>query len=1041
MKKNHLLFLFLLSCSAFLAQTVIYTTLQSYNQQKKAGQLKPNARYEFLSSTNLNTPVSNYTKPTTLPTTLGTTKTATSSACQCMMPLDATFTVVPMGDGSIFSAQPPEYRNDDESSLSIPLGFNFCFYGSTYSSCFINNNGNITFSNNLAAFSAGGFPAGNGNGDTVMIAPFWGDVDTQGSGSGLVYYKQTPTALVIKWNNVGYFSSQDDKLNDFQLIITNGNDPILPNGNNVAFCYGDMQWTTGSASQGTNGFGGIPATAGVNKGDGINYVQLGRFDNAGISYDGPYGLNDGISFLDNKSYFFNTCGTNNNLPPIIQDPTGGGSACGDTIRICALGDTLVYTTSFLAPEGTQTVSVIANAPTLGSSFTPLGITNTSGGVSTFAWMVVASSTVSGVHTVIVTGTDNGNPPLSTSATYFIKIQNIPVPQPTLSISPIGTVCATPGATFALVNCTDYDNVYWSNGSSGCSIVVNSTGVYYVTVNKLGCYKSSSDTITVFPNPIPIVSGPLNYCSPATSTTLMLNPPTSGMANYTSISWIPSGFNTSTVALSSGNHIVTVTDANGCQASTSVSVTSVAPSVSITAIPSVICGAGTTTLIASISGADSYNWSNSSVTQSTTVNAGAVYGVTVTASGCVASNTINVLVVPLPTVTLPPTVGMCNGASAIISPTISPNGIYTYTWSNGSQAQNLSVFSIGNYAVSVTSNNGCKSLISNTCIVSVAPNPTVTIAGSPIIFCNGGFATLTSSVTSGTAGFNYNWLPSSLGTASTATTSAVGVFTLQVTDANLCKGSATVSTIKNTPSVTLSSPDLLLCPGDCTNLIASATSSFMPISYAWSNSSSNSTTITTCSIGTTTITITDAKGCQATNVITVQQDVLPVASFGSNPTFSLVPGEVITFTNTSTIAVGSIVNSSWSFGDGGTSSATNPMYNYNNASTYVVTLIVTGSNGCKDTVSASYLVEATLLIPNVITPNGDGINDYLKFNNLQVFTSNNLTIFNRWGKKIVEQSNYKNDWNASGFSDGTYFFILNVPDAKPQSYQGYFELIH
>jgi hypothetical protein len=47
-----------------------------------------------------------------------------------------------------------------------------------------------------------------------------------------------------------------DKLNDFQLILTDGSDPLLPNGNNIAFCYGDMQWTTGSASQCVGGFGG-----------------------------------------------------------------------------------------------------------------------------------------------------------------------------------------------------------------------------------------------------------------------------------------------------------------------------------------------------------------------------------------------------------------------------------------------------------------------------------------------------------------------------------------------------------------------------------------------------------------------------------------------------------------------------------------------------------------------------------------------------------------------------------------------------------------
>ncbi len=53
-------------------------------------------------------------------------KTNSTGACQCMVPVDPTFTLVPM------SGYTSPYRNDDGSSNSIPLGFNFCFYGTTY---------------------------------------------------------------------------------------------------------------------------------------------------------------------------------------------------------------------------------------------------------------------------------------------------------------------------------------------------------------------------------------------------------------------------------------------------------------------------------------------------------------------------------------------------------------------------------------------------------------------------------------------------------------------------------------------------------------------------------------------------------------------------------------------------------------------------------------------------------------------------------------------------------------------------------------------
>ncbi|MBK8364521.1 MAG: hypothetical protein IPL24_12920 [Bacteroidetes bacterium] len=91
------------------------------------------------------------------------------------------------------------------------------------------------------------------------------------------------------------------------MIITDGFDPLLPPGSNVSFCYQDMQWTTGDASQGAGGFGGVPATVGVNSGNGTDYIQIGLFDQAGSQYDGPFANNDGIDALDNQSFIFNVC--------------------------------------------------------------------------------------------------------------------------------------------------------------------------------------------------------------------------------------------------------------------------------------------------------------------------------------------------------------------------------------------------------------------------------------------------------------------------------------------------------------------------------------------------------------------------------------------------------------------------------------------------------------------------------------------------------------------------------------------------------------
>ncbi|MEZ6045366.1 MAG: matrixin family metalloprotease [Planctomycetaceae bacterium] len=160
--------------------------------------------------------------------------------------------------------------NDDLSTSELQFGFQFEFYGLSYDSFWINNNGNITFTGPLADFVPDGFPQ-----FTPMIAPFWSDVDTTGAGSGLVHLARGTSSrgndvVQIDWNGVGYFFSNDDKLNTFTLYIEDD-----PDGDIVVFSYGDMQWTTGEVES-DGGFGGSGAQIGVDSGDGINYFSLGR---------------------------------------------------------------------------------------------------------------------------------------------------------------------------------------------------------------------------------------------------------------------------------------------------------------------------------------------------------------------------------------------------------------------------------------------------------------------------------------------------------------------------------------------------------------------------------------------------------------------------------------------------------------------------------------------------------------------------------------------------------------------------------------------
>ena len=161
-------------------------------------------------------------------------------------------------------------RNDDGSSTELPLPFPLDFYGTTYNSFWVNNNGNITFTGPLFNYTPDAFPGA----PLPMIAPWWADVDTRNPISDVVYFTApNENNLVVTWPNVGYFSSAADKLNSFQLLLQR-----TPGDSSGAFTaefrYERLEWTTGEASEGQGGLGGTPAVAGYDSGSGSNFFML-----------------------------------------------------------------------------------------------------------------------------------------------------------------------------------------------------------------------------------------------------------------------------------------------------------------------------------------------------------------------------------------------------------------------------------------------------------------------------------------------------------------------------------------------------------------------------------------------------------------------------------------------------------------------------------------------------------------------------------------------------------------------------------------------
>ncbi|NET57761.1 MAG: filamentous hemagglutinin N-terminal domain-containing protein, partial [Symploca sp. SIO2E6] len=194
---------------------------------------------------------------------------------------------MPRSSSLIFGNTLP--RNDDGSTGLVPLGFTVNFFGLIQDSVYVNNNGNVTFDNRLGTFT----PFNLGTTNRQIIAPFFADVDTRDPNSGETEYGTGTVdgrpAFGVNWNNVGYYNSEADKLNTFELVIIDRSDTGVGDFD-FEFNYGQIQWETGAASGGTNGLGGSSARVGYSNGSTVNFELPGSGVNGAFLDGGPNSL-------------------------------------------------------------------------------------------------------------------------------------------------------------------------------------------------------------------------------------------------------------------------------------------------------------------------------------------------------------------------------------------------------------------------------------------------------------------------------------------------------------------------------------------------------------------------------------------------------------------------------------------------------------------------------------------------------------------------------------------------------------------------------
>lgn len=485
----------------------------------------------------------------------------------------------------------------------------------------------------------------------------------------------------------------------------------------------------------------------------------------------------------------------------------------------------------------------------------------------------------------------------------------------------------------------------------------------------------------------------------------------GVTPYNTSSWSNGSTGNQLSNLCQGIYTVTVTDAGGCSATETIQIQS-GTGINLTTSGNITICEGESTQI-SANGPGTLTWNQGlgtgnqftvSPSQTTT------YTVSANSGGCQATQNIVVTVQANPTLTVSSDETICSGESVSLQAT--SNG--TVAWNQGlGQGNNFQVTpnQSTNYTATATL-NGCTT--SDVVSISVNPIPIIN-AGSDVAICVGQQVTLTA-----TGATSYSWNNNVINGIPFSPTSTAN-FTVTGTDANGCTNTDQVLvTVNQIPTVNAGT-DLSVCSGENITLTASGTAT----NYSWSGGVQNGIAFTPTNSTTYTVTGT-SNGCSATDQVEVT--ITSISVFAGNDTL-ICEGQNYT------LQASGAQNYVWSNGQ---NNGTNV-----NLNAGIVNLTVVGNSGtCFDSDDLILTViscDWELEMPNVITPNGDLINDFFEPVAVSNVTINGWKLVNRWGNTLIESSNPIILWKPeSTINDDVLFYrvFFTTPEGKKDEKQGF-----
>lgn len=699
----------------------------------------------------------------------------------------------------------------------------------------------------------------------------------------------------------------------------------------------------------------------------------------------------------------------------------------------------------------------------------------------------ASPAVTTTYSIYATSSDGCGNTLNPS-TFLLNVNAAPII--TLNAN-ANTICSGGNTTLMASGASSYT---WSpatglSSANGASVVASPTvtTVYHVTgqsVNGCGALAVADVTVTVNNSPVLalVSSSPGNTICRGDSTTLSA----SGASSYT---WSPStGLNTITganvIATPSVTTVYTVSTSlsGGCIGAASSGTLAVTvqngPTLTTSSASNTLICQGSNALL-SVGGASSYTWSpptglsaTSGASVTATPSVTTVYTVTGTAAnGCNNAYSPTVFTVSInaaPTLSLNSSASngfICQGSSA----TLTASGASTYTWSpptglntvtGPTVIANPSVTTV--YTLQATGSNGCVNSLmpaTFTLVVSSVPTLSISPSSSQNVICRGSNISISASGAS-----SYTWSPaSSLNTATganvIASPSVTTIYTVVAQSAGGCSNASAPQTVTVTvnpiPVISLSANmNDSICLGQSISITALGSAT----SYTWSTGvTTQSITVTptvstvydvlstnsfSCTASASTyVVVVDPEGLSVTLIsYAVTTDVnVPVTSTISTGALPYTPSLITIIQGpahgSATISNGVIVYT--------------PNTNYDGTDTVYYSMC---DNYCNTVCARAKLVitiESDVVLPGLLSPNGDGIHEVFYIRGLSKYTNPELVIFNRWGNVVFSAKPYNNDWSGQSSSgggkitgsevlDGTYFYLLTLEEGQ-KAIKGFFEV--